>query len=48
MRPKFDLVRFAFRAGWRALEADGCVPGHDIVEFLAVQAGDGGGGGHSS
>jgi hypothetical protein len=43
VRPKFDPVRFAFRADWCALEVGGCVPGHDIVEFLAVQAGDGGG-----
>jgi hypothetical protein len=42
VRPKFDPVRFAFRTGSRALEVGGCVPGLDIVEFLAVQAGDGG------
>jgi hypothetical protein len=43
VRPKFDPVGFSFRAGRRALEIGGGVPGHDIVEFLAVQAGDGGG-----
>lgn len=43
MRPEFDPVRFAFRTGWRALEAGGGFPGHDIVKFLAIQADNSGG-----